>query len=151
MSDASIKADVKKCLRAHFPNVEERNQVEASLQNYLNRQGHFSTLDSFGEQRSEWSDSFITGMSPWQWWSNWMADEPLLSKLAQRVLQSAISSSACERVFSKWSFVIHKYRTRMSLTRQMKVLYCFSNWRMLENDNGDKWYRSDSDEDEVVE
>lgn len=148
LSDPSIKKDVKLMLRAHFPDAIECSAVEASIHNYLNRQGHFSTFDAVGEVRSEWSDAFIQNMSPWQWWSTWIDVEPVLSKLAQRVLQIGISSSACERTFSRWSFVVTKYRTRMSLSRQMKLVYCFNNWRLLENEHGDKFYRSDSEEED---
>jgi len=150
LADAYVNTEVKKCLKSFFPVATERHVVHAAILRYLGRQGHFSTLDDMGDERPEWSEAFLTTLSPWQWWSNFASVEPVLSKFAMRVLQLAISSSACERVFSKWAFVVHKYRTRLSLTRQMKSIYCFANWRLVENCGEDKYYRSDSDDEEVV-
>jgi hypothetical protein len=151
LSDPYMMSEVLKSLRSHFHTEDQRNAVHASLLRYLARQGHFSTLDAMGEKRAVWSDSFLKDLSPWQWWTNFLAVEPLLAKFAMRVLQLAISSSACERAFSKWSYVISKYRTRLSLSRQIKSIYLFNNWRLLQTCDEDKWYRSDSEDEDSEE
>ena len=148
LSDPYMNSEMLKVLKRHFPDTAERNSVHASILKYLSRQGHFSTYDAMGEERPVWSPQFMTELSPWQWWSNFLAVEPTLSKFAMRILQLCISSSACERAFSKWTFIINKYRTRLSLSRQVKSIYLYHNWRLLENSESDKWYRSDSEDEE---
>jgi hypothetical protein len=147
LNDEYLLGEVTKTLKSHFARAADRNAVHAALLRYLGRQGHFSTYGLDGEIRAVWSEEFLLTLSPWQWWSNFLAVEPALAKFAIRVLQLAISSSACERAFSKWSYVISKYRTRLSLSRQMKSIYLFNNWRLLQNCDTDKWYRSDSEDD----
>ena len=123
----------------------------AALDRYLHRQRHFSSLDSDGDEQVFWQSEYITQVSPWQWWSQFNTLEPKLAALAIRVLQIGIASSACERLFSKWGYILSKYReyrTRLAIKRQHMLVYLFSNWRMLEGSGEDKWYRSDSDDEE---
>ena len=101
-----------------------------------------------GDDRTIWQAEYLTQISPWQWWSQFSATEPILSELAIRVLQIGVASSACERLFSKWGFILSKYRTRLAVARQHKLVYLFSNWRMIEKAADDKFYRSDSEDDE---
>lgn len=149
LSDPYIKSELLTVLKRNFPIASERNAVHAAIVRYLSRQGHFCTLDEYGEERAVWSTEFITTFSPWQWWQNFIDVEPVLTRFAMRILQLGIAFSACERAFSKWTFMVTKYRTRLALSRQMKSIYCFHNSRMLKNNSGeDKFYRSDSDDDE---
>ncbi len=94
-----------------------------------------------------WVSESIKNTSPWDWWAKLLKLEPLLAPLAMKILQIAIASSSCERHFSRWAHMVSKYRTRLSLTRQHKLIYCGSNWKLLENYDTDKWYRSDSEDD----
>jgi hypothetical protein len=149
LSDPYVAKEVKQVLKSSFADEAERTSVHAAILRYLDRRGCFSTYEPNGDRREVWSEAFLTTLSPWQWWCTFVADEPLLAKFAMRVLQIGISSSACERVFSKWTYVVTKYRTRLSLTRQMKAVYCYQNWRLLESSQDDKWYRSDSEDEEV--
>jgi len=102
-----------------------------------------------GDERTIWQADYLTQVSPWQWWSQFSVTEPLLSEMAIRVLQIGVASSACERLFSKWGYILSKYRTRLAVARQHKLVYLFSNWRMIEQATDDKFYRSDSDDDEI--
>ena len=147
LSDPSIERDVNTMLKRYYPVPADRATIKASMLQYLNRQHNFSPFDEDGDDRLCWTDSFIQGMSPWDWWSRFRIMEPMLAPLAIKVLQIAVSSSPCERHFSKWAYLISKYRTRLTLSRQHKAIYCYSNWRFFEQYEGDKWYCSASESD----
>jgi len=147
LSDASLERDVHVMLKRYYPEIEERASIKASLMQYLKRQNSFSPFDEDGDTRECWTDTYIQSMSPWDWWFHFRLIEPKLASLAIKVLQIAVSSSPCERHFSKWAYLISKYRTRLTLSRQHKVIYCYSNWRLFEQYEGDKWYCSASESD----
>jgi len=48
LGDESIQTDVSKMLKRFFPLAAERARVQCSIDQYLHRQGHFSTLDDEG-------------------------------------------------------------------------------------------------------
>lgn len=148
MADDFVRADVDEMLKRHFKEASDRAAVLVGIERYLARQQHFSLNDETGTIRSFWVAGYITETSPWDWWRRFIEVEPLLAPLAIKVLQVSITSSPCERHFSKWAFIVSKYRTRLSLRRQHKLTYLYSNWRALESYDEDKWYRSDSDDDE---
>ena len=74
-----------------------------------------------------------------------MNNYPRFTKFASRILQNVVNSSSCERVFSMWGVVCTKLRHRMSLDRQRKSLYCYVNWRLLENAESELFAISSSD------
>ena len=145
LADASVCADVDTMLKRYYSDASDRAAAHTAIRPYLSRQGHFSELDSEGDVRMIWQTDFITQSR--DWWQSLVQVEPVVATLAIRVLQIAITSSACERQFSKWGFIVTKYRTRLSLSRQHKLVYCSSNWKLLEGYDEDKWYRSDSEDE----
>ena len=147
LAEPSIQSDVDKVLKQHYPNTSDRAQVKAALNRYYSRQKCFSAVDADGNGSVVWDPSYLKETAPWEWWHQFQTDEPMLAPFACRVLQIGIASSACERLFSKWGYILSKYRTRLSLLRQHKLLYLFHNWRMLEKGTNDMCYRSDSDEE----
>jgi hypothetical protein len=73
--------------------------------------------------------------------------EPELSRMAQRVLQAGVASSANERVFSGWKHIIGDKRTRLGKKRQRDEMYIFANSRMCKNaKKGDKTWAAECDQ-----
>jgi len=142
-----FNADVSVMLKRYVPDAADGAKVRCSMDNYLTRQNHFY-LDEADEARDFWHVDYIHKTSPWVWWQQFLPVEPILAALAMKVLQISIASSPCERQLSKWAFIVTKYRTRLSLSRQHKLVYCSSNWKLAENCNSDKWYASDSSDDQ---
>ncbi len=151
LRDPTIRADVTTMLKRYFQDATERASVRSSLEKYLSRQGHFSFLDDDADERDFWHTKYIEETSPWDWWNQFVQIEPLLAPMAVRVLQIGVASSPCERTFSRWAHIVNKYRTRLTLSRQHKLVYCSSNWRLMEKCKDDKWYRSDSSDEENLE
>ena len=65
------------------------------------------------------------------WWSRFGSHLPVLQKLAMRVLGAPVSSSASERNWSAYKHVISDTRTRLTSDRAKKLVYIYSNSRVL--------------------
>lgn len=103
------------------PESEERGAVKAALLRYTKKEGCFAYKDEEGKTKDFWEDSFITKVAPWDWWKEVAAvEEPMLYKLAWRVLQIGVASSVNERIFSGWGHILGKRRNKMSKKRQLK-------------------------------
>ena len=85
--------------------------------------------------------------APWRWWKTVATNNyPKFTKFATKILQIVVNSSSCERVFSMWGIVCTKLRNRLSLEKQRKSLYCYVNWRLLENAEDELFAISSDDE-----
>ena len=73
--------------------------------------------------------------------------EAKLSRMAQRVLQAGVASSANERAFSGWKHILGDKRTRLGKKRQREEMYIYANSRMCKNaKKGEKTFAAACDE-----
>lgn len=127
-----MKADVDKMLKRYFPDPEERATVRTSLNKYQNNHGCFAKLDENGKHNDWWLDSYLTGVSPWDWHREVTKQEhPLLWKIANRVLQLGCSSSCNERIFSAWKHIMGERRNNMGKDRQLDEVSIYTNKRVM--------------------
>lgn len=148
-SDASVKKDIDTVFKKFFPDVDERGGMKAVLQDYQNQRRAFATHDSNADKREEWTDSFMTSTSPWDWWDNAANPEFLVGpfkeekdaayaknlkkfkELNQRILKIAVASSCNERVFSSWHHILGNRRTKTGKKRQLDAVSVYSNERVI--------------------
>ncbi len=95
-------------------------------------------------------------LAPHAWWEFEGACAKLLSPIAKRILAQTVSSSACERNWSSYSYVHDKKRNRLLPGRADDLVYIYSNSKLLANDkltDDGRWYREnlDLEEDQVHE
>jgi hypothetical protein len=148
MSSQDIKADVDLIMRAHFPVPAERADMYLILEEFHNQEGCFSVLDPEGNERHVWMPRYMKHTAPWRWWQTVATNNyPKFTKFASKILQIVVNSFSCERVFSMWGVMCTKLRNRMSLDKQRKSLYCYVNWRLLENAENELFAISSSDSD----
>ena len=67
-ADDSVRKDIDTIFKKMFPDVDERGDMKVVLQDYQNQRRAFATHDNTADKRIEWTDTFITATSPWDWW-----------------------------------------------------------------------------------
>jgi hypothetical protein len=81
---------------------------------------------------SELAINARTTMAGWRWWDVYGMPLPQMRMIAMRVLACVASSSACERNWSDFGFIHSKKRNKLSTTQLEKLVYVFSNVRMMD-------------------
>ena len=67
----------------------------------------------------------------YRWWQTAGSECPELQRVACRVLAQPTSACACERNWSSFGFIHRPIRNRLTPDRAAKLVYVFSNLRML--------------------
>ena len=70
-------------------------------------------------------------MEPYQWWLTFGATKPCLQKAAINILSQSPTSSACERNWSTYDWVMSKKRNRLAPANAEKLVYIFHNTRAI--------------------
>ena len=73
-------------------------------------------------------------MPGFSWWKLYGADTPELQYMAVRLLSQVTSSSSCERNWSDYSYIVNKRRNRLGAKRAEKLVYVFSNARLVDKE-----------------
>lgn len=124
----------------------ENNFAEAllELESYRDQVGLFAEPEVWRQ---------ASGCSAWQWWRRFPFRTPILKRIAMRVLSQTCSSSASERNWSTYDFILSRKRNRLSPIRAEKLVWVFSNRRLMAKVASDMYeelhpvWESDEDED----
>ena len=90
------------------------------------------------------ADAQESKLSAHAWWDFEGACAKLLAPIARRILGQPVSSSACERNWSSYSFVHNKSRNKLKTKRAMDLVYVYTNSRVLSTSkerDEKEWYR----------
>ena len=112
--------------------------LQASLKKLLIEVEYFTSLSQFTDYKAGLGatcteDARKAGacMEPYKWWLTFGAGKPCLQKAATKILSQNPQSSACERNWSTYDWVMGKKRNRLAPANAEKLVYIFHNMRAI--------------------
>ena len=71
------------------------------------------------------------------WWQQFGSHAPELQHIAVRLLSQVSSACTCERIWSTFDFIHSRRRNRLHVDRATKLVYIFTNLRLLDKESKD--------------
>ena len=76
------------------------------------------------------------------WWQQFGSHAPELQHIAVRLLSQVSSACACERNWSTFDFIHSRRRNQLKVERAFKLVYIFTNLRLLDNKSTDSFHEN---------
>ncbi len=112
--------------------VEKQAQSAIQMAAFRNKEG------------SRWNRGFLEAsaslLAAHQWWQQFGSHAPELQHIAVRLLSQVSSACACERNWSTFDFIHSRRRNRLHVDRAFKLVYIFSNLRLLDKESTDNFH-----------
>lgn len=116
-----------------LPDPEEQSAALSELNQYR------SKIGLFGKQSVR---AYAKNAAAHEWWQACGAAVPHLQQVAMRVLAQPASACSCERNWSTFGFIHRPIRNRLLPERASKLVYVFSNLRILKKCTSADYERS---------
>ncbi|KAM7489750.1 hypothetical protein LguiB_027234 [Lonicera macranthoides] len=121
-TDEEISNGRVKCLKRHFPNLEEHTNVGIEYINFIRKNEKFSDFDAMSNKYT---------MEPLCWCLLYGSSAPMLQAIASKILVQPSSSSCAERNWSTYSFVNSARRNRLTPKQGEDLVFIHSNLQLL--------------------
>ena len=121
MDDPDLWAGCRRVLEILCPNESTYNAAVKEYMDFSMRDGVFANL----------RDPDQSTCSPHVWWQTEGYVGKIIAPIAKRILAQTVSSSACERNWSSYSFVHDKKRNRLLPERAEALVFVYTNSKLL--------------------
>ena len=133
--------DARELFSAWSDNPSDVAQAFLSLSSVKKREGSFR--DPFIWDRVAFEQGAL------RWWETFGYDHSTLAAFAVRALSAICVTGGAERNWSTFSFIHSKSRNRLYCNRVEKLVFVYSNLRLLRKAKGDIDYLEDSDSEDL--
>jgi hypothetical protein len=143
--DACV-SDLFKVIDKLLPDEADRQAAHLSFASFRSKEGCFA---------EPWALQHASLMPAHQWWQSYgmgrSAEHACLRRVAMAVLSQPTSACSCERAWSAYDFIHNRRRNRLLPRRAEKLVYCFTNMRLITKMQGEEQFHGWCEEEEQEE